>query len=107
MPLGLPPPDPGFELFAASQGISQGLLQTYGPQVIPRATLSVGDVQVGAQWRKIDSPLASGIAALFLKLRGKWGKTEAQAALLYRIRTAASRSSHRSAWELDGSVRHS
>ena len=48
MPFGLPPPDPAIELFVASRGMTQGLSQSDGPQVIPRAYVRFGEVQVGA-----------------------------------------------------------
>jgi hypothetical protein len=107
MPLGLPPADPGFELFAASNGMSQGLLQTDGPQVIPRVTLRFGALQVGAQWRNITSPVASGIAAFFVKWSRKLGRTQVEMALFDRYRTGAKGPVDRQAWEVDAAVRHS
>jgi hypothetical protein len=107
MLLGLPPADPGFEFLAASHGMSEGLLQTEGPQVIPRATLRMGAVQVGAQWRNISSPIASGIAAFFVKWTRKRGRTQMELALFDRYRTGARGPVDRQAWEIDGAVRHS
>lgn len=107
MILGLPPADPGFELFAASRGMSEGLLQTNGPQVIPRATLRIGVVQAGAQWRNITSPIASGIAALFVKWSRKRGRTQIELALFDRYRTGTRAAVARQAWEIDGALRHS
>lgn len=105
--LGIPPPDPGFELFVASHGMSQGLLQTEGAQVIPRITLRLGDMQIGTQWRNISSPLASGIAPVFAKFRGRLGKTQFEVGAFYRIRTGRSSRADKAAWEFDGAVRHS
>ena len=93
MPFGLPPPDPGFELFIASHGMTQGLSQSDGPQVIPRAYLKFGDVQVGGFWRNIDSPVANGIGVLFGKVGITRSAAQADVVLLYRTRTGAHRPS--------------
>lgn len=106
MILGLPPADPGFELFAASRGMSEGLLQTESLQVIPRATLRIGSVQVGAQWRNISSPTASGIAALFVKWSRSRERTQIGLALFDRYRTGTRAPVDRQAWEIDGAFRH-
>ena len=107
MILGLPPANPGFELLAASHGMSEGLLQTEGLQVIPRATLRIGTVQVGAQWRNISSPIASGIAAVFVKWICRRGRTQIELDLFDRYRTGTRPLIDRQAWEIDGALRHS
>lgn len=101
MPLDLvmPPPDPGFEISLASSGMSQGLAQTEGPQIRPRAYVRVGAAQIGAQWRNIDSPQAGGVAALFLKLDGKLGPNRFEAIAAYRIRTGIKQPHDSRAWE--------
>jgi len=107
MPFGLPPPVPAFELFVASRGMTQGLSQSNGPQIIPRAYLQFGHVQVGAFWRNIDSPVANGIGVLFGRVSEKRGPTQLDIALLYRTRTGAHRPTVLHAWEVDATVRHS
>jgi len=107
MPFGLPPPDPAIELFVASHGMTQGLSQSSGPQIIPRAYLRFGDVQLGAFWRNIDSPVANGIGVLFVRAGLKRRSTQADFVLLYRTRTGAHRPAMLHAWELDGTIRHS
>ena len=107
MPFGLPPPDPAIELFVASHGMTQGLSQSDGPQIIPRAYLRFGDVQLGAFWRNIDSPIANGIGVLFARVVVKRRSTQADFVLLYRTRTGAPRSAVLHAWEFDASVRRS
>lgn len=107
MPFGLPPVDPAIELFVASHGMTQGLSQSDGPQIIPRAYLRFGEVQIGAFWRNIDSPVANGIGVLF----GRWGtktrRTQFDVVLLYRTRTGARRPTVLHAWEMDGTLRRS
>ena len=107
MPMGLPPPVPGFEMFVASQGMSEGLSQTTGAQIIPRVTLRMGEVQLCAQWRNISSPIANGIAAFFVKWSHRSDNSQVELAALYRVRTDAPAGVDRNAWEFDGSFRHS
>ena len=107
MPFGLPPLDPAIELFVASHGMTQGLSQSDGPQIIPRAYLRMGQVQVGAFWRNIDSQVASGIGVLFARASVKRQSTQADFVVLYRTRTGARRPTVLHAWELDTTVRHS
>ena len=47
------------------------------------------------------------IAALFVKLRGHWGKAEFETVAAYRIRTGATGSTDRAAWEFGGTLRRS
>lgn len=105
MPFGLPPADPAVQLFVASQGMTQGVLQSEGPQVIPRAYLKLGEIQVGALWRNIDSPAAKGIAVMFGKYVSARGPTQFEGAVLYRMRTGARRPTARHAWEFDATAR--
>jgi hypothetical protein len=107
MPFGLPPPNPAFELFVASHGMTQDLSQSDGPQIIPRAYLRFGEAQVGGFWRNIDSPVASGIGVLFVKLSRKRGPTQVDVAVLYRTRTGAHRPTVLHAWEVDATLRRS
>ena len=47
MPFDLPPPDPGIEISVATRGMSKGIAQTEGPQMIARSSVKFGDVQFG------------------------------------------------------------
>lgn len=105
--LALPPPDPGFELVIASQGMSQGVSQTDGIQVIPRAYVRIGRAQIGGQWRNIRSRSATGVAAFFLKCSGKVGGTQLEAGAAYRIRTGVNGSADSEAWEFSGGAKRS
>lgn len=103
--LALPPPEPGFEIVVSSHGMSQGLSQTDGIQIIPRFFVQTGAARIGAQWKNIDSQSANGVAALFLKLSRKVGKYRLDAGVAYRIRTGAKASSDAQAWEFSGGCR--
>jgi len=105
MPFGLPPPDPQFEMFVASHGMSQGLLQSDGVQLFPRALVRVGSVQTGAQWRNISSVTATGVAALFVRADRAFGKTQVQIGAAYRIKTGARAVRQNRAWEYSVLVR--
>ena len=58
----LPPPDPGLEVTIATRGISKGLAQTEGPQVVVRPELAFGPVYVGAYAKNVTSPTSDGEA---------------------------------------------
>jgi hypothetical protein len=79
--LDLPPPDPSLEIVIASQGMSKGLRQTEGVQVIARGEVALGHAYAGLLVKNISSPVADA---------------EAQAYLGYRARAAG--------FELNGSI---
>ena len=64
--LDLPPLDPCVEIVVASRGMSKGIAQTDGPQLVVRPFVKVGDVQLGAQWKNVTSAVAGGEGALFV-----------------------------------------
>jgi len=105
--LAFPMPDPGFELLIASHGTSQGVRQTDGIQVFPRAFVRIGEVQIGGQWRNVSSPSAHGVAALFMKYRHIFRGGQIDAGMFYRIRTNAKEYRNSRAWEFSVSGRHS
>ena len=105
LPFALPPPDPGFELFIASRGMSQGIAQTDGMQVRPRLLVRMGNAQLGAQWRNVSSPAADGVAMLFARYGRKVGKLQLEGTATYRIRTRVTRSFKATAWEFTGTAR--
>ncbi len=79
--------------------MAQGISQTNGAQIIPRAFVRIGAVKIGGQWRNISSPAANGVAAFFLGFDGKLGKTKLEARAAYRVRTGAIRGFKSRAWE--------
>lgn len=103
----LPPPDPAFEITLSSQGMSQGLSQTDGIQIVPRAFVRLGRARIGAQWRNISSPTADGVLALFVRYRHDFDKGWIDAGIVYRIRTGANPSSDSEAWEFNVGARRS
>jgi len=57
----LPPPDPTVQVELASTGISKGLAQTRGPQLVVRGGLTFGDFSVEASGKNIDSNRDGGV----------------------------------------------
>ncbi|HYJ31342.1 MAG TPA: hypothetical protein VEW25_13515 [Allosphingosinicella sp.] len=65
----LPPPDPGFEITIASRGISKGLAQTEGPQLLVRPELAFGRAYVGAYAKNVTSTSSDGEAGPVIGIR--------------------------------------
>jgi hypothetical protein len=103
--LALPPPDPGFEILLSTRGVSQGLVQTDGQQLVPRLFVRIGEAQIGAQWKNIDAPSAKGVAAFFVKLNHKTGKGQIDAGVAYRVRTGLKAPADGEAWEFMAGAR--
>ena len=100
----LPPPDPGFEILVASRGMSKGLAQTDGVQVIPKAYLQVGNVQVGGQWKNVTSPVADGEAAAFVTYAPKVGPYQLSIGGAYKFQTNVKGETDDKSWEFTGSA---
>jgi hypothetical protein len=100
----LPPSDPGFEIVVSSRGMSKGLAQTDGVQVIPKAYLQVGDVQVGGQWKNVTSPVADGEAAAFVTYAPKVGPYQLSIGGAYKFQTDVKGATDDDSWEFTGSA---
>ncbi len=85
----LPLPDPAFEYVLASRGISKGLAQTERLQIVPRANLAIGSVQLGGQWKNVDATGATGEAAAFASVARPLGKFQLSASANYKMSTGA------------------
>lgn len=101
LPLSL---DPGIELMAASRGVSEGLANTDGPQLILRLFVKAGPVRVGGQWKNVSSPVANGVIAMFAGTSRTVGKAQIGLRAAYRIQTKARRSSDATAWEFSATA---
>ena len=69
----LPPPDPAIEISLASRGMSKGLSQTDGPQIVARGEIGLGAFYAGTQYRNLDSASADGEIWAFAGVRGEVG----------------------------------
>ena len=83
----LPPPDPGIEFVIASRGMSKGIAQTDGVQVVPKAFVQLGQVQTGGQWKNVSSPVADGEAAAFVNYAPKLGPYQLSFGAAYKFQT--------------------
>jgi uncharacterized protein (TIGR02001 family) len=95
----LPPPDPGFEISVASRGMSKGIAQTEGVQVISRAFLQVGRAQFGGQWKNVSSPVADGEGAAFLNYAPKLGPYQLTIGAAYKFQTNVKGETDDDSWE--------
>ena len=71
--IDMPPPDPSLEIVLASRGISKGLAQTKGPQLVVRAELAFGPVYFGALAKNVTSPTSDGEAWAIIGSRKSLG----------------------------------
>ena len=102
--IDLPPPDPGIEIVAASRGMSKGIAQTDGIQVIPKAFLQIGDVQVGGQWKNVTSPVAKGEGAAFVNATRKLGTLQLTLGAAYKFQTSVRGPTDSDAFEFTGAA---
>jgi hypothetical protein len=84
----LPPPDPGFEIVVASRGMSKGVAQTKGIQVVPRGFIQLGTLQIGAQWKNVTSEVAAGEGAAFVNFAPKLGAFQLTVGAAYKFQTS-------------------
>lgn len=69
----LPPPDPAIEIVLASKGMSKGLSQTEGAQLVARGELAFGNFFVNALAKNLTSPSTEGEVQLGAGGRVKLG----------------------------------
>lgn len=82
--IDLPPLQPRVEIVVSSEGMSKGLAQTDGGQLIGRLELSRGNFHIGGQLKNIDSPSADAESALFAGFRGRAGRFEIGGSVSYK-----------------------
>lgn len=88
MPLDLPNLDPGIEISVASIGMSKGIEQSDGPQVIARAQVKSGDLQLGAQWKNVSVYPADAEASASIQLSHQWNRLQLTGGLSYKLLTS-------------------
>jgi len=103
MPM-LPALDPGVEIVVASHGMSKGVSQTEGPQIVSKAYLQRGDVQLGGQWKNVNSSAASGEAAAFVGFSRKLGTLQLSASAAYKLQTGVIGKADSDSFEFTGAV---
>jgi hypothetical protein len=99
MAFDLPPPDPGVEIVLSSRGMSKGIAQTDGPQVIGKGFLRFGDVQAGLQWKNVTSTSADGEGAAFVSVLRKFGSLQLTGGIAYKFQTGVRGHPDSRSWE--------
>ena len=102
--IDLPPPDPGIEITVSSRGMSKGVAQTEGPQVVAKPFVQMGPVQLGGQWKNVSSAVAGGEAALFANVAPKLGKIQLNFGVSYKFQTGVDGPTDDKSWEFTGSA---
>jgi hypothetical protein len=100
----LPPPDPAIEISIASRGISKGLAQTDGPQLLARGEVGFGRLYAGAYAKNVTSPTSDGEAGAVIGLRAKAGGFDLAASAALKIAIAPAAGLDKEALELAGSI---
>ena len=100
----LPPPEPGIEIVVASRGMSKGVAQTEGPQLIVKPFVKFGIVQIGTQWKNVTSPLAGGEGAVFVGLSHEVAKIQLGLQVSHKFQTGAREPTDDHSWEFAGVV---
>ena len=99
MPIDLPPPDPGVEIVVATRGMSKGIAQTEGPQLVAKGFAKFGDLQSGLQWKNVSSKSADGEAAAFVAGSKKFGSLQLNAGVAYKFQTGVRGPTDSTSWE--------
>jgi uncharacterized protein (TIGR02001 family) len=102
--LDLPPPDPGIEIVLASRGISKGLVQTDGPQLLVRPEVRFGPLFVGAYAKNVTSSSSDGEAGASFGVRTGAGGFELSASATVKRLIAPVGPGDREALELAGAA---
>jgi hypothetical protein len=102
--IDFPPLDPGIEITVASRGISKGIAQTEGPQMVLRPYVQMGPFQVGAQWKNLSSAVAGGEAAPFVGVAPKVGDFQLNLGVAYKFQTGVTEPTDDKSWEFTGAV---
>lgn len=82
--IDLPPSDPVIEIVVASQGMSKGLRQTDGPQILVRPSLQIGRLSIGAYGKNITSPSAEGEGGIFIGYSARIGGLQLSPVINYK-----------------------
>jgi uncharacterized protein (TIGR02001 family) len=100
----LPPPDPGIEVVVASRGMSKGIAQTEGPQLVAKSFVQFGALQVGGQWKNVSSSVARGEAAAYISATHKVEQFQLNLGVSYKFQTGVSATTDDKSWEFTGGV---
>jgi opacity protein-like surface antigen len=100
----LPSPDPGIEVIASSQGMSKGLRQTEGVQILVRPEVAIGPLFVGALYKNVTSATADGEAAFVVGLRQRLAGFDLAVSTAYKWNTGARMQADRDCLEFNATA---
>ena len=99
-------PDPGIEISVATRGISKGLSQTEGPQLVVRPELAFGDVYLGGYAKNVTSTTSEGEGGPTIGLRTRAGGFDLAASATFKLSIDPAEGSDAEVLELSGSAAH-
>jgi hypothetical protein len=102
--IDLPPPDPGIEIVIASRGMSKGIAQTEGPQLVAKPSVKFGDVQVGGQWKNVTSTVAGGEGAIFVGWSRAVASFQFSLQASHKFQTGVREPTDDHSWEFTGGI---
>lgn len=102
--LDWPPMDPAIEVAIASRGMSKGVAQTEGPQLIVKPSVGIGPLQVGAQWKNVTSAVAGGEGAVFIGFSHEVAKFQLSLHASHKFQTGVKEPTDDHSWEFSGGV---
>ena len=97
-------PDPGIEISIATRGISKGLTQTDGAQLVVRPELAFGDLYLGAYAKNVTSTTSDGEGGPAIGLRTRAGGFNLAASATLKLSIDPAEGSDAEALELAGSA---
>jgi hypothetical protein len=97
--IDLPPPQPAAEVSIATRGMSKGIAQTDGPQLLAKGYLKLGTFQLGGQWKNVTSTSADGEAALSASTSRKLGTVQLTGGVAYKFQTGVRGHPDATSWE--------
>jgi hypothetical protein len=102
--IDLPSPDPAIEIVLASRGVSKGLTQTDGPQIVVRPELAFGPIVIAGYAKNVTSPTSDGEAGGSIGFRTQAGGFDLVASAAYKRSIAPIAPVDGEALEVSGSL---
>lgn len=104
MMMDMPPFDPGVEIVAATHGMSKGLGQTDGPQLVMTGRVKSGDFGIFARIKNVDSGGAYGEANAGLTWQPKLGGLDLELGVIGKTMVQPPLNADRHAIEFDAGI---
>jgi hypothetical protein len=104
MPFDLPPPIPGVVISIATRGMSKGIAQTDGPQLVGKTFIRINALQAGVQWKNVNSTSSAGEASAFINLTRKFGSLQLSGGVARKFQTGVRNPTDSSSWEFSAAA---